>query len=151
MEKKEIKGKIYTIRSPHTDKYYIGSTIQKYLCKRMAHHRLGKDGCTSKQIIDAGDAYIELLELYNCNSKEELRKREGELIREHKDNCINKSIAGLSLKESYSQHYQNNKEEILKKRSEIINCECGSIYIKNNKSIHIKTNKHLNFINQIVI
>jgi hypothetical protein len=46
-------GKIYTIRSPHTDKYYIGSTIAS-LKKHFYQHKSGL--YKSKEIIDAGDA-----------------------------------------------------------------------------------------------
>ena len=65
-------GKIYTIRSPHTDKYYIGSTVEKYLSSRLNGHnasykRFLNDAhgkITSFEIIELGDAYIELLELF---------------------------------------------------------------------------------------
>ena len=68
-------GKIYAIRSPNCEKYYIGSTTQ-LLCRRMVEHRcLSHKVKSSKQIIDAGEAYIELIENFSCNNKEELRKR----------------------------------------------------------------------------
>ena len=94
---------IYTIRSPHTDKFYIGSTTQK-LCKRFANHKTDynlyvnnklKSCITSFKIIELGDSYIELLEEMNCDSKIQLEMREGELIRLHKDHCINKNMAGI--------------------------------------------------------
>jgi hypothetical protein len=88
---KNIKGRIYAVRSPNTDKIYIGSTIMP-LSKRMYQHRHLNNLCTSKQIIEAGSAYIELIENYECNDKNELHKREGELIREHKNICVNKFI-----------------------------------------------------------
>ena len=80
-------GKIYAIRSAQTDEIYIGSTIQP-LCVRMAGHRLKykyhldgkKTGTMSYKIMQFGDAYIELIECYPCSCKEELNKREGELI-----------------------------------------------------------------------
>ena len=67
---------IYTIRSPHTEKFYIGSTTQK-LCKRFANHKshynayVNNTGnyITSFKIIEFGDSYIELLEQINCDSK----------------------------------------------------------------------------------
>ena len=92
---------IYTIRSPHTEKLYIGSTTQ-ILCKRFANHKTDynlyvnnkKNYITSFKIIELGDSYIELLEQINCDSKIQLEMREGELIRIHKDLCVNKIIAG---------------------------------------------------------
>ena len=98
---------IYTIRSPHTDKFYIGSTTQN-LCKRFANHKSDynlhvqnkiKYVTTSFKIIELGDSYIELLEEINCDSKIQLEMREGELIRIHKDLCINKNIAGRTDKQ----------------------------------------------------
>ena len=95
---------IYTIRSPHTDKFYIGSTTQK-LCKRFANHKASYNSylsnvgnhVSSYKIIELGDSYIELLEEINCDTKTQLEMCEGELIRLHKDLCVNKSIAGRTI------------------------------------------------------
>ena len=92
-------GKIYTIRHPDIEKYYLGSTTQA-LSERFRGHKKNKD-TTVKQLFDLGidQCYIELLENYPCNSKEELTKREGELIRLHKSNIVNRNIAGRTQKE----------------------------------------------------
>ena len=98
---------IYTIRSPYTDKFYIGSTAQ-ILCKRFANHKSNYNSyvrhgiirfITSFKIIELGDSYIELLEEINCDTKTQLEMREGELIRFHKDLCINKIIVGRTKKQ----------------------------------------------------
>ena len=97
---------IYTIRSPHTDKFYIGSTTQK-LCKRFANHKSKYNTyvnnlryyVSSYKIIELGDSYIELLEEINCDTKTQLEMREGELIRLHKDLCINKIMVGRTPKQ----------------------------------------------------
>jgi hypothetical protein len=60
-------GKIYTIRSPNTDKFYIGSTTQP-LFKRFYSHKCIHNSTCSKEIFQCGDAYIELLEDYKCSS-----------------------------------------------------------------------------------
>jgi GIY-YIG catalytic domain len=107
---------IYTIRSPATDKYYIGSTTQ-ILCKRFSDHNINyksylkgtSNFMTSFKIIELGDSYIELLELYPCNLKAELHKREGELIREHKANCVNRNIAGRAKKEYRIDNIEKSK------------------------------------------
>jgi len=126
------KGLIYTIRSPHTDNIYIGSTCQR-LSKRLYAHKSNfrkyKNGATkyitSYKILEFGDAYIELLESYPCNNKIELCKREGEVIREYKNICVNKYIAGKTLKKYYQenkeqvkQYYQENKEQIKEKKKQ---------------------------------
>jgi hypothetical protein len=150
-------GKIYSIRSPNTEKYYIGSTIQN-LSMRMALHRTLKNPTSSKEIINSGGAYIELIENFPCNNKEELLKREGELIRQFKDNIVNKGIAGRTKKEYMKEYNEDNKEQIniyQKKyfednkdkikinKSKKINCACGSSINTSNKSYHEKSKKHL--------
>lgn len=109
-------GKIYTIRSFQTDKYYIGSTTQtltKRLSKHKAYYKQGKY-VSSAEIIQYGDAYIELLEDFPCFKKDQLCKREGQLIRDHKDNCVNKNIPGRTDKE----YYKDNKEQRLEQMKE---------------------------------
>ena len=147
------KSMIYSIRSPATEKYYIGSTTQ-ILCKRFGDHNInykaylkGTGGfTTSFKILELGDAYIELLEEINCDNRNQLEKREGELIREHKNNCVNKYIAGRTKKEykidniesikAINKQYKiDNKESILKqnKQYRIDNIE---IITKNNKQYY---------------
>ena len=106
---------IYSIRSNATDKYYIGSTTQ-ILCKRFSDHNINykaylkgtSNFMTSFKILELGDAYIELLEEINCDNRNQLEKREGELIREHKNNCVNRCIAGRTKQE----YYIDNKDKI---------------------------------------
>jgi len=116
VKNKYHNGKIYSIRSYSTDKFYIGSTIQP-LHKRLYHHK--KDYVrfsinnkyhyvSSFEIIKLDDCYIELLEEYKCENKNQLNRREGEMIRKYKDMCVNKYIAGRTDKE-YSS---DNKEKI---------------------------------------
>ena len=107
---------IYTIRSPATNKYYIGSTAQ-ILCKRFSDHKKNYKAylngtyqfVTSFKILELGDAYIELLEEINCENNNQLQKREGELIRKHKLELVNKCIPCQS-----PQEYRTaNKDKIL--------------------------------------
>lgn len=91
------KGKIYQIISPNHPLPYIGSTTVA-LSKRMTEHRRLRD-CSSRIIIDAGDAYIELIEEFPCDNKEQLNKREGEVIRARE--CVNRRVAGQTIKEWY--------------------------------------------------
>ena len=166
-------GLIYTIRSQHTDNIYIGSTCQP-LYKRFFEHRRKytryKKGVpiyiSSYKILEFGDGYIELLESYPCNSRMELHKREGELIRQYKDVCVNMCVAGRTIKqykmenkeqikEKGKQYRMENKEKIKKYReknkerlTEKHNCDCGGHYMLKHKATHEKTKKHLNFIKQ---
>jgi hypothetical protein len=125
-----IKGRIYAIRSPNTDKIYIGSTTIP-LTKRMYYHKHKTNNCSSKEIINMMDAYIELLENYKCKDKNELHRREGELIRQYKDICINKCIAGRNHKESNKAWYDANRDKRLQKNKDWYNN--NKDYYNNNK------------------
>lgn len=124
------RGKIYLIRSHVTDMIYVGSTVEKYLSTRLKGHRNGynqyKKGSKKYQVsfdileIDE-NAYIELYEDYPCESRQQLTKREGEVIRSL--DCINKRIEGRTrkeweqdnkeyVKEWHKQWYINNKDKI---------------------------------------
>jgi len=96
-------GKIYKIESLIGNCIYYGSTIQK-LCVRMAGHRC--NNISSMEVLQYHDAKIYLVELYPCNSKEELNAREGWYIRNN--NCVNKNIPGRDNQE----YYQDNKDRI---------------------------------------
>jgi hypothetical protein len=168
-------GKIYTIRSYKTDMFYIGSTTQS-LSKRLSKHKQDflrykkgkyKSKLSSFQIIELDDAYIELLEECPSNSKLELEKREGELIRLHKDSCVNINMSGISWKtnkkyqgeyreknrEKYnkaaSKFYQANKDKVLKMQKEykkrLIFCVCGITCVNGYLSRHKRCKEHLKY------
>jgi hypothetical protein len=94
-----VPGKIYAIRSNQTPKYYIGSTTQS-LAARMNRHRdmyrqamkgSGKASCRSGEILRYEDARIELLEDFPCATVDDLRAREGVLIRQFMADIVNKN------------------------------------------------------------
>ena len=110
------KGKVYAIRSHSTDKVYIGSTIET-LSSRMSKHRYDfkhNHGVTSSEILKFNDCYIELICDYPCERKEQLDRKEGEYIRQYKDKCVNRSIAGRTNKE----WVEVNKEQILNQKKQ---------------------------------
>jgi hypothetical protein len=148
-------GKIYSIRSySRPDLIYVGSTTQP-LSKRFGGHKKTKNSTSSKQIIAIGDAYIELIENYSCNSKEELDRREGQIIRSM--DCVNKYIAGRTrkeykkdnvdtIKEKNKEYRQDNVDSIRERMKQYgktrkIECECGDIF-KSHISRHLQTKKH---------
>jgi predicted ATP-grasp superfamily ATP-dependent carboligase len=173
MDNKYQRGKIYTVRCLYDDKLiYVGSTTQKYLSVRMAKHRYYNQLCSLTQYVngDWKNWYIELYEDYPCNSKQELEKREGEIIRQI--GTINKRIEGRTAKErteankeqiaeyikQYHQdnkekiskknkeYYQNNKEIIVEKFKQKGTCQnCGSIVRKGDIAKHKRTKKCLNY------
>ena len=153
MSNEEIKNKysngiIYAIRSDLTDKFYIGSTYKslnkrfyEHAKKSQLHIKHGIKCTSSHEIIKLGEAHIELLEKYPCDNKEELHKREGELIRQHKKDVVN-IVTGQGLTKEQQRHTSH---------KEIHKCECGCSYTLSNKSKHIKSIIHLRKLNKYCI
>ena len=129
------EGKIYKIYNTINDDIYIGSTTQK-ICERMRCHRSNykyKDkfkNLVNVKLYEAMDEYgvgnffIELIEKYPCNDKDELRRSEGKYIRELKPS-LNMVIAGRTHKEwrednretllhSKKEYYEKTKNTIVK-------------------------------------
>ena len=147
-------GKIYKVINDINGMIYIGSTTQP-LARRMSEHR-----CRCKKLINncykkwgnIEDCKIYLIEYFKCNFKEELLKRERFYI--ENTLCINSTIPSRTDKETSLNYYYDNRDEICKKRREVyklsptIKCDCGGKYHISNKRNHIKTNKHISFINK---
>ena len=133
------RGKIYTIRCRYDDSLiYVGSTIDT-LAKRMSKHRTNNTTLNMKVNGDWNNWYIELYESYCCNNKQELERREGQVIREI--GTINRIIARRTpkeykqdnkdkidnynkkwkednkehTKESFKEYYENNREKLVNK------------------------------------
>ena len=142
------KGKIYKITNNVNDELYIGSTI-KSLNQRFSNHKsnykmflngsyhniscfklfskYGTDNC-----------FIELIELYPCENKNELGKQEGSHIKKNLNNIVNRCVAGRTQKQ-----YKIDNADKLKQK---INCDCGSKYSYCKKSRHLKTKKHQTYL-----
>ena len=120
-------SKIYKIVSPsNPDLIYYGSTTQS-LSSRMSDHRRHNYRASSKEILCFEDAIILLVENFSCNNKEELLKKEGEYILNN--NCVNKKVAGRTIK----QYYEENKEQIkeYQKQYKLKNREKLTKYMQN--------------------
>lgn len=173
------KGKIYTIRCKNDPSLiYVGSTIQS-LAKRLGSHKKDSKKINKypnhqlyTKIEDWNDWFIELYENCPCNNKEELCKREGEIIREI--GTLNRCVAGRTQKESYKNWRENNKErrriynieygknyneehkeerlnysrfyEEVKRDKTRINCDCGGFYQRKYKKVHEATKLHQNYL-----
>ena len=131
------KAKVYCIRNYNDDDVYVGSTCQP-LSKRMADHRMSINSKRDGNMLlysklrehGANNSYIELLEKYPCNNKEQLRAKEGEYIRSL--STLNKRIEGRTieewrgdneeyLKEHLKNYYINNKPIIQQYKLEYAN------------------------------
>jgi len=109
-------GKIYAIKSYQTELIYIGSTTRP-LSQRLGLHRLNyknNTGISSMELLKYSDYYIELIENFPCNSKEELLKREGYFIKQNINNSVNCCIPGRT----YKEWANDNKEQLIKKAKE---------------------------------
>jgi hypothetical protein len=106
-------GKIYTIRCRSDNTLiYVGSTTMT-LSKRMVEHRYASVSNNTRKIYQVvngnwDDWYIELYEVYSCENKEQLNKREGEIIREI--GTLNSAIAGRTPHEWRKEYWSENKE-----------------------------------------
>ena len=141
-------GKIYKIINENNKIIYIGSTVQ-ILCKRYMKH-------THK----APNHKIILIENYSCNSREELCRREQEVIEEY-SNLLNQRKSYITEEEKKEQkkkctqeykkkHYNNIKKyhkeynknyyKNIKIKCEFCNCEIT----KHNLKQHQKSQKCLN-------
>ena len=158
------QGKIYKILNTEDSVFYIGSTCQPQLAQRMVWHRAS---CTSQRdnyyklyqhmnLLGKDKFYIELLETYPCNTKDELHAREGYWIRQLKP-TLNMRIAGRKKDEYYQdnrdyllnkakQHYVNNKASIQQHAHTRIDCICGKSYTRQNKARHCRQEHHLSSI-----
>lgn len=138
------QAKIYKI--VHNDMFYYGSTTLQYLSQRLSiHHGEIKKGKTSKLYTylkdkDWKDVTIELVELYPCNTKDELTAKETKWIEPELNNplCLNSRCA-LPTPSSI----QKQKDKNSKTKSEKIICECGATIANGYKSQHIKMKSHI--------
>ena len=121
-------AKIYRILSDEPNSLlFIGSTTRPLLSQRMSQNRAGykrfQAGQGSKiRSYDLFEKYgvdkckVELLEVFPCNSKDELMKQEGQHIRNNE--CVNKNISGRTTKE----YKLDNRDVILEKAREYAKC-----------------------------
>ena len=113
-------GKIYKITDIGYNKCYIGSTTEE-LSQRMARHRADfkqflRDG--KRPYIRSYDLFneygvenckIELIQYFPCDTLQELRKKEGEYIKDIE--CVNKLVAGRTKHEWHEDNKDKIKEQ----------------------------------------
>ena len=110
------QGKIYTIRCRTDDTLvYVGSTIQPLYKRFDSHKRSSKtEKCKTMPLYrmvneDWNNWYIELYEVCPCENREQLCKKEGEVIRLIGN--INVRIAGRTSQEYMKEWEEKNKEK----------------------------------------
>jgi len=155
-----LNGKIYKIESPLGEKIYIGSTTNKYLSQRMTSHKYKyrcwkngeKEGRTrSFELFDEyglDNCIIVLIEVYPCNSKDELHAREGYYIKSMK--CCNKVIPGRTQQEyvmencdklnEYRKQYRITNKEMISNNSKQYR-DKNQVTISEKKKLRYESNK----------
>ena len=124
-------GKIYRLGSNQIEKYYIGSTCMELNERLWAHKSSyntfikGGKKTSAHEILKYPDAYIELIELFPCETNEQLLLQEGEYIKLNKDDIVNLVIAGstfdekavkLSVQTRHKKWYDLHKADILERK-----------------------------------
>ena len=153
----KMLGRIYMISSLNSDQVYIGSTIEK-LHERFRKHKNSWNQCTSKKIIDKGDAFIELLEEIKVIDEEELRFYENQYLELYKDIAVNKYSSGGGDPKTKQKEYREKHRDIIakklkehyKKKIKIkIECPCGSVVMQLGMHMHLKTQKHQKYLENL--
>jgi hypothetical protein len=152
-----------------TTKQYLSQAMSKHR-DNYTQYKKGKTHHIS--LFDLFDEYeisnclIELIDSRPCANKNEAVKFQGEYVKSL--NCINKNIPGRTDKEYYQdnkvkildykkEYYETNKENMneiskqyFKDNKERLNeknaCECGGHYTFKNKSTHLKSIRHLKYL-----
>ena len=126
-------GKIYKLVCDD-GKYYIGSTIRALNNRLSSHKNASRKTETNNaynhiKTIGWDKVVIELIELFPCETRNQLLERETWHISQNKDNtlCLNTRNpltdnttpeAKKAHKEKCKEYYQQHREEVLQKRSE---------------------------------
>ena len=149
------KGKIYSIRSNQTGKVYIGSTYNE-LPKRLHQHRKEykcylrgkKSYITSYEIIKYDDHYIELVENYSCKDRNELMRREGEIMRSM--DCVNKCAPVLRSEADAKEHKKiYDKERVRNTKPNLCFCKKEYKNIRRKDLIsHLQSRRHKEHIEE---
>jgi hypothetical protein len=152
-----------------TTKQYLSQAMSKH---RDNYTQYKKGKTTHISLFDLFDEYeignclIELIDSRPCANKNEASKFQGEYVKSL--DCINKHIPGRTDKEYYQdnkvkildykkEYYETNKEKMneitkqyFKDNKERLNeknaCECGGRYTFRNKSSHLRSARHLYYL-----
>ena len=154
---KYLGGKIYSLSSySRPDLVYVGSTF-KTLNQRLNGHisqfnsfNRGKvkTNYSSFEIIKLGDYHIDLIENFPCENRIQLHARETYFIKTMV--CVNKMVSYRTDEEKKQEHLRCNREH-KKKYNQITNiCDCGQEFVRNYKSMHLKSVFHKNYLKSLV-
>ena len=152
---------------------YIGSTfnLNQRINEHKRHYKYdrSKNIKLYKFIKDFENFKFEILETFECETKRQKEQKEQEYINKFLPSLntqkayITEEYKKERNKNNSKNHYAENKEkELLRRkeyqerpeikqkikdrRSQVIQCQCGTNYTYGHKSRHLKSKKHINFI-----
>ena len=112
--------------------------------------------------IDNKDKIKEKKKQYRIDNKDRIKEKKKQYYEDNKDKILEKKKQYYEdNKDKIKHYYEDNKDKILEKKKqyridnkdkinekkkEKFTCECGSKYTKCHKSRHLKTKKHLQYI-----
>ena len=106
---------------------------------------------TSFRVLEAGDAYIELVEIVEYEEKAQLHAVEGKCIRGNQ--CVNKNVVGRSSKQYHVDNAVNRNAKSAAYKAahaDHLNakhtCECGGKFTTQHKAAHLRCLKHCAWI-----
>ena len=164
---------IYKLSDNNNNVYYGSSTNVQ---KRFSAHKRGSRSMS--ELMDKASMKMEILEEYyfdvDTYNKKFILNRERYYIENF--DCINNVVPGQTCKEYREKHKdkanerqkkyykkhkeekkqyvkdyrEKHKEEIKQRRNEKFDCPCGGKYTHINKGRHLKSLKHLKYINNLV-
>jgi len=88
---------------------------------------------------------LERQKKYYNDNKEDIIKKSKEYYNNHKDEI--KENRKEYMKEYIKVYRSRNKDVINEELNKKIECECGGRYTRRNKSTHMKSKKHTNYVN----
>jgi len=133
-EKKDIKKE--------KDKEYRINNEEKVKAQKKEHYENNKEIILEKQ------------KIYREKNKEEIKERKKEYYQRNKEEIAEKNKEYREAnrdkkREMDKKYYNDNKEKISEKSKEIFACECGDFITIGAKSNHLKSKKHLDYINNL--
>jgi hypothetical protein len=159
-----------------TTEPYLSRRLAGHIRKYKCYLNNKEDFITSFKLFEKyglDNVLITLVESYPCNSKIELHSRERFYIENNK--CCNKYIPNRSREEwkeinkdqliikkkeyikankdyfnEIQKEYRDaNRQEINEKQNKKFKCECNGKYNNSGKKRHLKSNKHITYLNSL--
>jgi hypothetical protein len=140
-------GRVYAIICYDTGEIYVGSTTRP-MYSRIAQHRhfYDYDGPTAAKPIILREQY-EFIILEECDDDVLLDMEQKHIDALSLCNIVNKKRARRTAeqKRQYTTEFSRKSrmtDKVIEKRKEKMECGCGSLFRKEDKSRHYKSQKH---------